>query len=208
MNDLTKTPQDLYNEHGFYLIKNFIPRFFSDYLKEVLHTLKVNDKLEKGDLQVDKSLCVYGEPAFDTFALLSAPMLSNLVGKELAPTYTYARIYLNDAALLPHIDRKECEHSVTVFLGGEYTHLWPIWMKKPDIHQTPQMCSLAEGDAVIYKGSEVHHWRDNFEGTNYYQLFIHFVEVDGEYKDQIYDTRPYIGLPSDTKRDYGLTEDQ
>ena len=30
-------------------------------------------------------------------------------------------------------------------------------------------------------------------------------DADGEYKDQIYDTRPYMGLPSDTKREYGLT---
>jgi hypothetical protein len=202
------TSQEIYNEHGFYQAKNFIPRFFADYLKEILHTHRVNDKLEKGDAQVGESLCVYGDPAFDTFALLSAPLLSGMIGKTLVPTYTYARIYLNDAALLPHTDRKECEHSVTLFLGGNYTHLWPIWMKKPDKHQVPQMCALEEGDCVIYKGSEVHHWRDHFEGTDCYQLFMHFVESDGEYKDQIYDTRPYIGLPSVTKRDYGHTDTQ
>lgn len=205
MND-HMTAKETYEEHGFYLIKNFIPRFFSDYLKEILHTLKVNDKLEKGDLQVGKSLCVYGDPAFDTFCKMSAPMLSNLVGKELLPTYTYARIYLNDAALLPHLDRKECEHSVTLFLGGDYTHLWPIWMKKEGKHDTAQMCALEEGDAVVYRGSEVHHWRDHFEGKNYYQLFMHYVEKGGEYEDKIYDTRPYLGLTSDTKRDYGLPE--
>lgn len=207
MND-HMTAKEIYNEHGFYVIKNFIPRFFSDYLKEVLNTLKINDQLEKGDPQVDKSLCVYGNTAFDTLALMSAPMLSNLIETKLLPTYTYARIYLNDAALLPHVDRKECEHSITLFLGGDYSHLWPIWMKKPVKHQTPQMVALAEGDAVIYKGSEVHHWRDHFEGNNYYQLFMHFVEADGEYKDRIYDTRPYLGLTSDKKRDDGLTEDQ
>lgn len=192
MND-HMTAKEIYNEHGFYVIKNFIPRFFSDYLKEVLNTLKTNDQLEK------EPLSIYGDTAFDTFGLMSAPMLSNLIETSLSPSYTYARIYLNDASLLPQMDKKECEHSVAIFLGGEYTHLWPIWMKKPDKHQTPQMIALAEGDAVLYKSNEVHHWRDHFEGINYYQLVMHFVETEGKFKDHIYDTRPYVGLPSDTK---------
>lgn len=146
---------------------------------------------------------MYGDHAFDTFSLMSAPFLSKVIGTDIVPTYTYARIYLNNACLLPHMDRKECEHSVTLFLGGEYTHLWPIWMQKPNKHKTPEMCVLSEGDAVIYKGAEVNHWRDHFEGVNYYQLFMHYVEKHGEYKDNIYDTRPYIGMASETKRDYG-----
>ena len=207
MKDLM-TPQDVYQEHGFFLAKNFIPRFFADYLKQVLNTHKINNKLEQGDPQVQNSLCIYGDPAFDTFALMSAPLLSKIVGKDLSPTYTYARIYLNDSYLLPHLDRKECEHSVTLFLGGNYDKLWPIWMQKSEVHKTPQLCALEEGDAVVYQGSKVHHWRDHFEGTDYYQLFMHYVESDGKYKHLLYDTRPYIGLPSSMKRDYGHSSDQ
>jgi hypothetical protein len=189
------TPQEIYQEHGFYLIKNFIPRFFSDYLKENLNTLAINNQLSSGDGQVDNSLCVYGNPAFDTFALMSASMISKIINKELLFTYTYARIYLNDAVLLPHVDRPECQHSVTLFLGGDYTELWPIWMKHLNKHQFPQMCALEEGDAVVYQGTDVHHWRDHFKGTNYYQLFMHYVEKDGIYADKVYDSRSYIGLP-------------
>jgi hypothetical protein len=202
------TPQQIYQEHGFFLLKNFIPRFFSDYLKEILNTHRINNLLEQCDPQVQDSLYIYGDPAFDTFALMSAPMLSKITDCDLSPTYTYARIYLNDSSLLPHKDRPECEHSITLFLGGEYEKLWPIWMQKPDVHKTPQMCALEEGDAVIYKGSEVFHWRDHFEGTNCYQLFMHYVESEGAHKHRIYDTRPYIGLPSATKQDHGTTEDQ
>lgn len=191
-------PNETYETNGFVLIKNFIPRFFSDYLKEVLNTHRINQD----------SLEVYGDPAFDTFALMSGSMLPKIIGKALSPIYTHARIYLNDNDHLPHLDEKKCEHSVTIFLGGNYESLWPIWMQKPEVHKTPQLCALEEGDAVIYKGSQVHHWRDNFEGTDYFELTLHYVETDGEYKDYIYDTRPYIGLPSATKREYGTSESQ
>lgn len=199
---------DQYEEHGFFIVKNFIPRVFADYLKQVLHTLMVNSSLENGDAQVSDSLCVYGNPAFDTFGFMSTPIVSKVTGKDLSFTYTYARIYLNNAHLLPHFDRPECEHSVSLFLGGDYTHLWPLWLQRPDKHKTAEMCVLEEGDAVIYKGNEVYHWRDHFNGVNYYQLFMHYVNKDGLYKDKIFDTRPYLGLPSSTKRDYGHTQTQ
>lgn len=200
------TPQQLYHNNGFFVIKNFIPRFLANYLKEVLHTLRVNNKLLTGDNQVQNSLCVYGDHAFDTFAYQSTPFFSEIVGRDLSFTYTYARVYLNNAALLPHIDRDECEHSVTLFLGGNYSELWPIWMQKEN--NRPEPVVLQEGDCVIYKGNELGHWRDNFNGVDHYQLFMHYVEAEGKYKDSLFDTRPYFGLPSATKRNYGYSNNQ
>jgi hypothetical protein len=208
MQDPMITMQEIYNKHGFLILRNFIPSFFAMYLREYFDTLKKNNKLEGGDSQVSLSQCVYGDPAFDTFMLLSTPMISGAIGIELLPTYTYARIYYNDASLLPHRDREECEHSVSLFLGGEFEKLWPMWMKNNNVHNTPQICDLNIGDAVVYQGTKVNHWRDHFEGKSHYQLFMHYVEKDGKFKDKIYDTRPYIGLTSDTKSNYGHSEDQ
>lgn len=197
-----------YENDGYLVLRNFIPHFFATYLKTYFDTLKTNDKLENGDAQVGNSSCVYGDPAFDTFLLMSTPLISGAIKTELLPTYTYGRIYHKGAELLPHIDREECEHSVTLFLGGEYESLWPIWMLNKEVHKQPQMCVLYPGDAVVYKGNKVHHWRDGFDGTSHYQLFLHFVEAEGKYANKLYDTRPYIGLPSTTKTDYGLSSDQ
>jgi hypothetical protein len=193
------TPEEIYKEHGFFIIKRFVPRFFSDYLKEVLHTRRVNGMNQP---------YIYGDPAFDSFGKMSAPMLSNLVGKELAFSHTLAKILVNDDHQLPHVNKEHLEHTVTVFLGGTYEKLWPIWMQKLDTHLAPQLCALEEGDAVIYMGNKVHHWRDHYEGTDYYQLTMHYVEAEGEHGDRVYDTRPYIGLPDIMKRDDGHTEDQ
>jgi hypothetical protein len=208
MQDHMTMTQEIYNKHGFLILRNFIPPFFAMYLREYFDTLKKNNKLENGDIQVPLSQCVYGDPAFDTFMLLSSPMVSGAIGIELLPTYTYARIYYNNASLLPHTDRRGCEHSVSLFLGGEFEKIWPMWMKNNDVHNIPQICDLNIGDAVIYQGTKVTHWRDRFEGKSHYQLFMHYVEKDGMFKDKIYDTRPYIGLTSDTKSDYGFTENE
>jgi hypothetical protein len=50
-----------------------------------------------------------------------------------------------------------------------------------------QRFDLGEGDAVIYKGCDVNHWREKCDGPdNYYsgQVFIHFVRKNGEFVDQ------------------------
>lgn len=197
------SPQQIYQEHGFYLIKNFIPKVFANYLKEILHTLKVTKQLGEGDAQVENSYVVYGNPAFDTFGYLSTPSFSQIIGKPLSFTYTYARVYLTNASLAPHIDRDECEHSVTLFLGGNYSTLWPIWMKQGN--KIPHAVVLEEGDCVLYKGNELNHWRDNFNGVDYYQLFMHYVDAEGKYRDKIFDSRPYFGLSGSTKQYNGHT---
>lgn len=188
-----------YEKKGFEFRQEFIPRFFAQYLKNYFDLLNRNDQVpNKGDAQVAKSVGIYGDPAFDTLMLMSLPLVEEVVGKKLLPTYTYARIYFNGAELLPHTDRDECEHSVSLCLGGNADLLWPLWFKNED--NDPEYVAMSESDAVIYSGNKVHHWRDAFEGETQFQVFMHYVEAEGEHKDQLFDTRPYIGLPADTKK--------
>ena len=189
-----------YEEKGFEIKRTFIPQYLAQYLRNYFELLRRNDQIpNKGDEQVEKSLGIYGDPAFDMLMLMCLPIVEQSVGKKLLPTYTYARIYFNGAALLPHTDRPECEHSVSLSLGGEYDLLWPLSFQHDQqvIH-----AGLSEGDAVVYKGNKVVHWRDEFQGTTQYQIFMHYVEADGEYKDKLYDTRPNIGLEAGTKTVY------
>ena len=37
--------------------------------------------------------------------------------------------------------------------------------------------------------------RDKFEGKTQYQLFLHYVDANGKYKDRLFDGRRNIGLP-------------
>ena len=190
-----------YEEKGFEVVRGFIPPFFAQYLRNYFDLLRKNDQIpNKGDAQVEKSLGIYGDPAFDMLMLMCLPAVEQVVGKKLLPTYTYARIYFNGAGLLPHLDREECEHSVSLSLGGEFNAFWPLWFKNED--GPLEHVVMGEGDAVVYKGNKVHHWRDEFEGTTQFQVFMHYVEAEGEYKGKLFDTRPYIGLPADTKTEY------
>jgi hypothetical protein len=187
--------REQYEKDKYILVRQFIPEHLVSYLREYFNTLSLSGRLKNGDGQVERSECVYGDPAYDTFLLMSTPIVSQIVGLDLFPTYTYARIYHNGAELLPHKDRSECEHSCTLSLGGEYDAIWPIWVKDESKENSePIMIDLHPGDLLVYQGTDLVHWRDPFDGNKQYQLFMHYVNRNGQYSDKLYDGRAYIGM--------------
>ena len=181
-----------FQSQGFEKWEGYLPSMFSNYLRSYF-TLRVeNDPSLSGDPHAPNSHCVYGDPAFDMVMALSTGDIGKIVGKRLIPQYTYARIYKKGSDLKIHSDRPECQYSVTLSLGGDYEKPWPIWIKDyaGKSHEVP----LDEGDMVIYHGTELEHWRDKFEGNMQYQLFMHYVDAEGEFKDRVFDGRRNLGL--------------
>ena len=180
-----------FQSKGFEIVKGFIPSFFSIYLKNYF-TLRVQNERLGGDSQAPNSHAVYGDPAFDMVMAMSTQDIGEIIGKNLIPQYTYARVYKNGSVLEKHSDRPECQYSVTLCLGGEYKKPWPILINdySGKTHEVP----LDVGDMMIYHGTELEHWRDKFEGDTQYQLFMHYVDGEGEFNDIIYDGRANLGL--------------
>ena len=108
----------LFQEQGFQLIKGYVTPYFAVYLRNYF-TLRVQNDRLGGDAQAPNSHCVYGDPAFDMAMAMSTEDIGKIVGKNLIPQYTYARIYKNGSDLKIHSDRPECQYSVTLCLGGE-----------------------------------------------------------------------------------------
>ncbi|MCO5311828.1 MAG: hypothetical protein M9952_02700 [Microthrixaceae bacterium] len=149
------------------------------------------------DVQVVGSTVLYGDPAFDTVLGRLAGKLSAVVGVPLLPTYSFVRVYRAGQQLVPHTDRSACEHSVTVHLGSSSQASWPISVTTLDglTHAVP----LAPGDGLGYRGSAVRHWRDVCRHEWYAQLFLHYVEANGQHRSQVFDGRDYLGLPREAE---------
>ena len=56
---------------------------------------------------------------------------------------------------------------------------------------------LGPGDMLIYKGDKQDHWREHFDGEVCAQVFLHYNDSSKpKAKDNLYDSREYLGLPS------------
>ena len=60
---------------------------------------------------------------------------------------------------------------------------------------------LKPGDMLVYSGCELEHWRNKFKGKECVQVFLHYNnrKTPGA-KDNMFDKRPHLGLPSWFKR--------
>lgn len=174
-------------ETGYVLIQSAITPGDREFLLGyVLATLGRKSSV-KGDAQVPGTPCVYGDFAMETLLEKVLPSLEHRLELKLFPTYSYVRIYKDGDFLPKHIDRPACEISGTVCLGyAPDVPPWPIWVE----HNSRSVpVSLNAGDMLVYRGTELPHWRDAFRGQYLAQAFLHYVDQNGPNQAWKFDKR-------------------
>lgn len=127
------------------------------------------------DTQTPGAYARYGYSGTDSLKFYLLPKMEQWTGKRLIPTYSYMRIYRNGHDLPKHVDRPECEYSITLTLKDDGTP-WPIIMGDEQL-------ILPQGSACVYKGQHIAHERKPYQGNQHIQVFCHYVDADGPYKD-------------------------
>ena len=145
-----------------------------------------SDSQSKGDFSM------YGDLIFDTLLIGKVDQLQEITGEELVPQYSYYRLYNKGSELKRHMDRESCEISLTLCIGYDSHYAWPIWFKDRDGNEIP--IETERGDMVIYKGCELEHWREPFEGNYHAQVFLHYNRKNGRYNKR-FDGRQVLGVP-------------
>ena len=134
----------------------------------------------------------YVDPLGESILADLTPLVERAAGVTLSPTYSFLRVYRAGAELKKHTDRPSCEISSTLYLGGESDDPWPIHV---EINGEARAVPLEPGDLMVYRGVDVPHWRDVFQGARSAHLFLHFVNADGAYGDLAFDQREGLGAP-------------
>lgn len=188
-----------FTSNGYVLVKNFIDeatvRTISRYFE---------NKILRGDWKLDPSDPItsyssYADPLIEVVLRDSLPYVEEVVGEELVPTYSYSRIYRPGETLEPHVDRPSCEVSLTINVAnlGEYS---AIYMKYPGKEANKYI--LNPGDAVVYQGCVVEHWRDTLVDPQLtVQFMLHYVRKNGKFNNYKFDGREKLGM-SKKQREY------
>ena len=143
----------------------------------------------KKDDQCPLSYSLGHSELFDSLLEQLTPHIEKATGLELYPTYAYARWYAPGDELKIHRDRESCEITTTINLGFEGNQ-WPIYMGVDDQKQNFEKVDMNIGDAVIFRGQELYHWREKYtEGQWQAQVFVHYVDKNGPHAEWKYDKR-------------------
>ena len=150
---------------------------------------------EKQNDQIPNTFSHYADVVMETLLLRCQPIMEKTTGLKLYPSYTYARIYKKGDVLERHKDRFSCEISTTMNLGGDK---WDLYLEPSGKEGAKGIkIDLNPGDMLVYSGCDLEHWRNKYKGKEYIQVFLHYnnSKTTGA-KENMFDTRPHLGLPS------------
>jgi len=184
-------------------IKNFKYKIVNNFITKEEATLltnhcRIKHRLNNNSFDYEQNdngdTYFYGDPIMEALMVTKLVKMQEETGLKLLPTYTLWRMYTNNADLKKHKDRSSCEISVTVMLGSDGTS-WPIYIDGQKIDMEP-------GDAVIYLGCELEHWREEFKGDWQAQCFLHYVDGYGPNAEWFKDKRMSYGEPAYKRKLY------
>ena len=145
------------------------------------------------------ALQVHGEhyPPMKFFLWGLTPLISQLVGREVLPTYDLFRVYRAGDVCRVHSDREACEHSLSLTLDYSDGKPWPLQMGRIPLPERQKRVtedfegeenvsiSMQPGDAVLYRGIHRRHGRTEQNPNRWSaHLFLHWVERDGAYREE------------------------
>ena len=203
-----------FQKNKYIVVKNAISEELSDFaykyfllkrqVAETLFNTKYISPFEEmygvwNDSQVPNTYSNYADMVMEVLLVKLLPLMEKVTKLKLNPNYSYARIYKEGDILKRHKDRFSCEISTTLNLGGD---VWPIYLDPTGKENNKGIkVILNPGDMLVYKGNELEHWREPFEGDHCAQVFLHYnnVETQGA-EENLFDGRPHLGLPNDIKK--------
>jgi hypothetical protein len=177
---------DQFQKEKYFVAKGFMNNALLGVAYGYAVKKSLTGEMTLGDDQVPMAPSSYGDTLMETLLELFRPRVEMLTGLKLYPSYSYFRLYQHGDELKSHVDRPSCEISLVITLGYEAAKPWPIFFEL-DGKSVP--LELLPGDAVVYRGAEIRHWRESFEGMRHAAVFLHYVDQNGTYADWKHDKR-------------------
>ena len=165
-----------FRDNGYLIIPKILSGELLDFIGIHAYNKARIEGINPDDDQIPNTPSFYGDYVMENLSDFLLPKIESAIGMKLLPTYTFFRVYKAGDILEKHRDRPSCEISISMSLRKR-GKIWPIYINNTDI-------MLEEGDAVLYKGCEVDHWREAYtEGTKLAQVFLHYVDANGPYTE-------------------------
>jgi hypothetical protein len=183
---------ETFRRQAYLLLPSLLESALTDFLWSYVHTKLASRLLSTGDEQVPNTLYAYGDPTFDGLLEYLRPRIEGYSGLCLSPTYSYFRLYKHGDSLKRHRDRPACEISVSLNIGQVPSDVWPLYVEGS---AGAYGALLSPGDGLLYRGIDVFHWREPFQGNRLVQVFLHYIDRNGPHTDQKFDGRMTLMRP-------------
>ena len=178
--DIVRERSSQFRDGGYAPLSNLIHPFNVAALRRYYRHEIRRGAIRLGDEQCSRRYVAHNESVARFFHHQMANAVSAIVGEAIRPSYVYFASYSSGAELKKHVDRAQCEFSVTLSLDfSPEPHLATSWPIRLDMPTGTVAVYQALGDGLVYRGTRVPHYRNKLaEGRTSTSIFFHYVPAD------------------------------
>ena len=171
---------ELFRKKGYAPLHGLIHPFHIAALRRYYRYRIRSGAIPLGDGQSSRRYVAYNDPVARFFHRQIAIPFSAVAGEPVKPSYVYMASYVSGAELKKHVDREQCEFSITLCLDFSpepaLATPWPISLDTPTGKATVYQ---ALGDGLAYRGTRLPHYRSKLgDGQTSTSVFFHYVAAD------------------------------
>ena len=183
-----------FQQNKYVVIRNFLDPHLLTFLASYFAHAKENPGPYIG--QDWTSANAHGDACADSVMYALRPIIEAHIGLELVPTYSWVRMYRKGDILGRHRDVAGNQVSCNFCISKDID--WSLGFSDGEKESE---ISMEPGDAVIYDGVALEHWRDKYQGQNQIQMIVGYVIKDGEFDaHRFYGREKPMYIPAAVKR--------
>lgn len=156
-------------------VSGLIHGFHIDALRKYYRRLVRNGGMDLGDGQSSRRYACHNEVVSRYFHDQLTDAISEIVGEKVKPSYTYVVSYQGGAELERHVDREQCEFTLSLLIDypPERESQWPLCIESGG--RTVELTQKI-GDGLLFCGCELPHFRPKLpEGYTSTSILLHYV---------------------------------
>jgi hypothetical protein len=176
-----------YKKDNLQIIKNFIEDDFIELIQDYF-SIKINsNNFDNNTESFLNGYSFYGDPLMETLLQNSCECISELIDVKIVPTYSLTNMFMKDDFYTNCLDDSS-EISAILFLGSSDSDFSIEFNDKIKL-------ILSKGDLVVFNNRKIQTKKNIIKNRWTLQTTFNFVDSEGNYKNNIYDNRPYLGFP-------------
>jgi hypothetical protein len=169
-----------FRQKGYVPVPNLLHPFHVGALRRYYRHMVRTGGMTDDVLQSPGRVIVHNESVARFFHHQLTASVAALVGEPVKPSYVYVACYQPGAMLKKHVDREQCEFSITLCLDyspePRTSTPWPLQLDTPS---GKSMVFQALGDGLLYRGRQLPHFRDPLPMAHTStSIFFHYVRQD------------------------------
>jgi hypothetical protein len=166
-------------DRGYCVVPRVFAAAHTAALARYYRDLVASGNWAPGDDQVARRHGWHNESVARFFHHQLTGFVGAIVGAPVCASYSYVSAYQHGAELDPHVDRKQCEYTLSLIIdetGGRSSD-WPLWFLAGEGRSA---VTLDVGEGVLFRGHDLPHWRETapHPALALSTLLMHYVPAD------------------------------